>query len=299
MLRATSQKRSSYSRGMPYAVITREPEAMAAYAEALRPLGLDALAMPVTRHETIDCGLDRVLRDRTYDAIAIASARGAHALVEAWNAPPRPGGRIVVATWFEVAWGEPPDPPKPELDAQGRAVLPRVWAVGPATGRVLADAGIQAIVDPEAADAESLAQVLIKALGREDRSPPLRGTRILAPRAAGGRPEMLDTLVYAGATIDAMSVYKTFHADPADEAIADGKRELEGGDAVMVCVFAPSQVEALVNLVPIDAAMQYVAIGDTTATALRAAGAKRVAVAAEPTPEGLAKAVRAVYPPRP
>lgn len=283
---------------MPYAVITRDREATASYAEALRPLGLEAIAMPVTRHEAIDAGLERVLRERTYDAIAVASARAARALVEAWNAPPREGGRMVVACWYEVAWGEPPDPPKPALDEQGRAKLPRVWAVGPATARVLAEAGIDAILDPAADDGESLAEVLIAGLAREDESPPLRGRRLLVPRAAGGRTELLDALVYAGATIDVMSVYRTFHADPADEEIADGKRELEGGDAVVVCVFAPSQVTALADLVPIDASMQYVAIGDTTAKALRHAGAKRVAVATEPTPEGLANAVRKVYPPR-
>lgn len=284
---------------MAYAVITRDREATAPYAEALRPLGLEAIAMPVTRHEAIDAGLDRVLRERSYDAIAVASARAARALVDAWNAPAREGGRIVVACWYEVAWGEPPDPPKPALDERGRAQLPRVWAVGPATGRVLADAGIPAIVDPGADDGEALAQVLIAGLSREDQAPPLRGVRILVPRAAGGRPELLDTLVYAGATIDAMSVYRTFHADPADEEIAEGKRELEGGDAAVVCVFAPSQVSALADLVPIDARMPYVAIGETTAKALRDAGAKRVEVAAEPTPEGLAKAVGKVYPPRP
>jgi uroporphyrinogen-III synthase/uroporphyrinogen III methyltransferase/synthase len=64
-----------------------------------------------------------------------------------------------------------------------------------------------------------------------------------------------------------------------------------------VCiVFAPSQVAALGDV----AAMQtrFVAIGPTTAAALREAGIAEVAVAATPTPAGIANAVAAVYPPR-
>lgn len=284
---------------MPYAVITREAEASDRYAAALEGLGLEAVAMPVTRTEAIDCGLDRVLRERTYDAIAVASARAARALIEAWNAPPRTSGRIVVSCWFEQMWGEPPDPPRPELDPQGRAMLGRVFAVGPATGRVLEDGGIKCTVDPDCDDGEGLAQVLIKALGKTTVSPALRGTRFLVPRAAGGRPELLDTLVYAGATVDAMSVYKTFHADPADESILAGQRALEEGGAPICCVFAPSQVAALAELVPLRSVeATFVAIGETTAKALRDAGAPRVVVAKQPTPAGIANAVRAVYPQR-
>lgn len=285
---------------MPQAVITRDPETLAPYAAALRPLGLEVVAMPVTRSEAIDCGLDRVLRERTYDAIAVASARASKALVDAWNAPPRPGARTVIATWFEQMWGEPPDPPKPELDSQGRAILPRVFAVGPATARVLQDAGLDNVHDPRVDDGEGLATVLIEKLARPDQQPPLRTVRILAPRAAGGRVDLLDRLVYAGATIDAMSVYKTFHADPSEPTIQEGRSALEEGGAEICVLFAPSQVSALAELVPIASLpATFVAIGDTTAQALRDAGAKRVVAADQPTPEGIAKAVRSVYPAKP
>lgn len=285
---------------MPQAVITRDAESTAPYAAALAALGLDAVAMPVTRTEAIECGLDRVLRERSYDAIAVASARGAKALVEAWKTPARPGVRMVVATWFEQMWGEPPDPPKPPLDDQGRAILPRVFAVGPATAKVLTDAGIACEVDPRADDGEGLAKVLIEKLAKSETAPVIRGVRILAPRAAGGRHEMLDTLVYAGGTIDAMSVYKTFHADPGEPEIQEGRSALEEGGAPICCVFAPSQVTALAELVPIASLeATFIAIGDTTAKALRDAGAKRVFASAQPTPEGIAKAVGSVYPPKP
>lgn len=62
-------------------------------------------------------------------------------------------------------------------------------------------------------------------------------------------------------------------------------------------MFAPSQVAALDALVGVRRiAARFAAIGETTAVALRAAGAAAVAVADGPTPERLAKAVSAVYP---
>jgi uroporphyrinogen-III synthase len=62
-------------------------------------------------------------------------------------------------------------------------------------------------------------------------------------------------------------------------------------------VFAPSQVAALDSLVAVRAiTAPFAAIGETTAQALRAAGAATVVVADRPTPERLANAVSAVYP---
>ena len=175
-----------------------------------------------------------------------------------------------------------------------------MFAVGPATGRVLEEAGIRAEVDPDADDGQRLARVLIEALAKSKSAPVLRGVRILVPRAAGGRPELLDALVYAGATVDAMSVYKTFHADPGEPEIQEGRSALEEGGAPICVMFAPSQVSALAELVPIASiAATFIAIGETTAKALRDAGARRVVASQQPTPEGIAKAVGSVYPPKP
>ncbi len=285
---------------MAYAVITREPEAADRYAAALTELGLEIVAMPVTRSEAVDSGLDRVVRERTYDAIVVASARAARALAEAWVAPPRTGGRIVVSTWFEQMYGEPRDSAAPQTDAQGRAKLPKVWAVGQATASVLDDAGIANIVPPDVDDGRSLAQAVIDGLGDAERKPPLRERRILVPRAADGRREVLEALVDAGACVDAITVYRTFNADPADAMIVAGQQALEEGGAPICVMFAPSQVTALATLVPVASVeATFVAIGETTAKALRDAGAARVVAADAPTPEGIAKAVRAVYPPKP
>jgi uroporphyrinogen-III synthase len=72
---------------------------------------------------------------------------------------------------------------------------------------------------------------------------------------------------------------------------------LRRGEVAVCAVFAPSQVAALDALVGVRRiTASFAAIGETTAAALRAAGATTIAVADAPAPERLAKAVSAVYP---
>jgi uroporphyrinogen-III synthase len=249
---------------MAYAVITREADAAAAYAAALAPLGLDAVALPVTATAPArDPGaLARALAAGGHAAIVIASARAAVALA--------------------AALGE----------ARGGAALPEVWAVGPATARALAERGIACHAPAEARDAASLARALLAARA-------LAGHRVLVPRAEAGRDELIDALRAAGAEVEPIAAYRTVGADPRDPAVARGLDLLRRGEAAVCAMFAPSQVTALDALIALRGlAVQFAAIGDTTGAALRAAGATHVAVAQAPTPEGLAKAVAAVYPRR-
>jgi uroporphyrinogen-III synthase len=128
----------------------------------------------------------------------------------------------------------------------------------------------------------------------------LAGRRVLVPRAEGGRDEAIAILRDAGAEVDAIVAYRTVSAAADDPAIARGLALLQGDAAAACAVFAPSQVRALDALVGIPRiSAVFVAIGETTAVALCDAGAAVVAVADGPTPEGLAKAVSAVYPRRP
>ena len=251
---------------MACAIVTRDVEAAAPYAATLAPLGLDVIAMPVTRSEPIGGdALSRALVRRSYWAIACASPRAAAALIEAWNQPTSSD-----------------DATAPEVDVRGRPVLAPVWAVGVATARVLRDAGIEPIVVEGVRDGASLATAMI-AKGVD-------GRRVVVPRAVDGRRELVDALAGAGAFVDAIDVYRTVPNTDATE-LAAGRAALP--TAAVVIVFAPSQVAAL-DIRAIRC--PFVAIGDTTAEALRAAGATAVAVAASPTPEGLAKAIATVYP---
>ncbi|HEY1812950.1 MAG TPA: uroporphyrinogen-III synthase [Kofleriaceae bacterium] len=241
---------------MPRAVLTRDD--VAAYAAALASLGLDAVAMPVTRTAPPpDPGaLAKALADE-YDAIVVASRRAADAIAAAGT----PHGEV--------------------------------WAVGPATLRALADAGIGATYPSEARDGESLARAIVaSAAGRGviGQTQPMAGKRVLLPRSEGGRAEAAEVLRAAGADVVEVIAYRTIAAGPVD---VDVLREC----AVCV-VFAPSQVAALAPIVRLaDLLARFVAIGETTASALRAVGV-RPAVAEAPTPEGIARAVASVYPPR-
>jgi uroporphyrinogen-III synthase/uroporphyrinogen III methyltransferase/synthase len=242
-----------------YAVITRELDAAAPYAAALAALGLEALALPVTT--TAPAGdpgeLARAVAGGGYAAIVVASARAAAALAAARAGAPIDG---------------------------------EVWAVGPATARALAVAGIAARVPPDARDAHGLAQAMLAARA-------LAGRRVLVPRAEGGRDEAIAALRAAGAEVDAIVAYRTVATAAGDPVLAAGLAALRDGRAGVCAVFAPSQVAALDALVAISSvAAPFAAIGETTAAALRAAGAGVVAVSDGPTPERLAKAVSAVYP---
>jgi uroporphyrinogen-III synthase len=246
---------------MAYAVVTRDRQGAAPYAAALAPLGLEVVAMPVTRTAppADPDALARALARGGHAAIVCASARGAAALAAAAAAAAVPA-----------------------------AALPEVWAVGPATARALEAAGLRAIAPPGVRDAGSLARALTAVRA-------LAGARVLVPRAEDGRDEAIAQLRAAGAEIDDVVAYRTVAAPADDPALAEGRVLLAAGGAAVCVVLAPSQVAALAALVALPP-LPFAAIGETTAAALRAAGATRLAVAATPTPAGIASAVRSVYP---
>ncbi|MDB4961799.1 MAG: uroporphyrin-III C-methyltransferase [Myxococcales bacterium] len=244
-----------------YAVFTREIDASSAYTTVLAQLGLAIVPMPLTRTEPPrdPHALARALDAGGHAAIFVASARAAAALIE----------------------------------ARGQAALPEVWAVGPATLRALAAGGIPAVHPASAHDGASLAHALI---AKRD----LAGRRVLFPRAEDGREEAMSILRAATVGIDDVIAYRTVPSPADDPALARGRELLLAGQAAVCVVFAPSQVTALTALIgPLGGrATLFAAIGDTTAAVLREAGVANVVVASAPTPEGLANAIAAVYPPR-
>ena len=76
-------------------------------------------------------------------------------------------------------------------------------------------------------------------------------------------------------------------------------RAARGGEAAVCCVFAPSQVAALAQLVGRSPPLRDPVLRDRRdhgGGAARGRASRDVAVAAAPTPEGMAQAVRSVYP---
>jgi uroporphyrinogen-III synthase len=237
---------------MGLAILTRDDAAFV-YAQPLEPM--EVIAMPVTRTEPPPDpdALARALAE-PHDAILVASARGAIAVLEeARKAGTRNGRAITMA---------------------------EVWAVGPATQLMFVNARTG-----EYANAASLARALLAARGPN--------IRVLVPRAEGGREEAIEILRAAGAHVIDVIAYRTVPVSADDPSIADGLAALPRADVVVF--FAPSQVAALAALTDLVALRQCVAIGETTAAALRERGIEP-AVAAEPTPRGIANAVASVYP---
>lgn len=259
------------------AVVTRDAADAAPYAEALAPLGLVVVPMPLTRTEPAADpeALAAALDDGEYAAIVVASPRAAQELTRA-------AGR-----------SRSPRTTLPELA--------EVWAVGPATKRVLDDAQVGAQLPPDVKDGADLAARLVAART-------LAGKRVLVPRAEDGRTEALDVLRRAGAIVVDVPAYRTIAVAADDPSIRNGRVALLA-HAPVCCMFAPSQVMALgavleqyqTSLAALATWMPptaFCAIGETTAQALRTAGIRHVSVAPAPTPEGMAHAVRSVYPTR-
>jgi len=253
---------------MPYAILTRDLDG-SGYAAALAPLGLEAVAMPVMR----------TAPPRDPGALARALAVGGHAAIVVTS--PR-GAVALAAARREVSCG---------------LRLPEVWAVGPQTKRALEAEGIAAVHPEGVSDGTGLARAMLATRS-------LAGRRVLLARAEDGREEAMTILRAAGVDTELVAAYRSEPVPPDDPAIAHGISLLVAGEAAVCAVFAPSQVRALAALVaPALGALRaveavFAAIGETTASALREAGVATVAVASTPTPEGLAKAIGAVYPPR-
>jgi uroporphyrinogen-III synthase/uroporphyrinogen III methyltransferase/synthase len=225
----------------------------------LRELGAHVVHVPaigVGPPESWD-EFDAALSDITqYDWIAFASATAVDAALS----------RI-------VALGLPPPP-----------VGTRLAAVGRATAQHLQDRLRAPDLVPEHATGAALAEAM---------APHVRGRRVLLPRAAEGRTELLEGLVAAGADVVAATCYRTVAA-PASavarlaDAIADGRI-----DAVTFA--SPSAVRSVVAALGARAALLercvLAAIGPTTAAALQEAGLRVAAIPDTSTAGALADAL--------
>ena len=159
----------------------------------------------------------------------------------------------------------------------------RVGAVGPGTAQALGARGARVDFIPS--------QFLGEQLGRE--LTPVQGCRVLVPRAAQGREELVLELTRRGAIVDAVVVYETLPAavDPQE------MKELERG--VDIATFtSPSTVENFFALLDARAVRvlggAYVAcIGPVTASAARALGLTVHLEPAEHSIPGLVAALEA------
>ncbi|BDG01750.1 uroporphyrinogen-III synthase [Anaeromyxobacter oryzae] len=168
----------------------------------------------------------------------------------------------------------------------GALARPSLAAVGPATAARLADLVRAPDLVPAEAKGEAMAAEL---------APRVRGRRVLLPRPAEGRPELLAGLVAAGAEVTAVEAYRTEAAAAADLArLADW---IAAGEVDAVAFASPSAVKAVTGALAGRASLLgrvlLAAIGPTTADAIRAAGLPVSVLPRDHTGRDLAEAIAA------
>jgi len=163
----------------------------------------------------------------------------------------------------------------------------RLACVGPATEAALRTYHLDADLTPKEADAVALARTLMTDHDVENQ-------KVLVVAGNLSSDELARLLIEQGsAIVDTLRVYETGAASVAEtDAAADFRRR--GAD---ILVFAsPSAVEsflhqaAALRLEPGAPQPRAVAVGPTTADAMRRAGIPVAAIAAAPTAEGIREA---------
>jgi uroporphyrinogen-III synthase len=168
---------------------------------------------------------------------------------------------------------------KNAVDATGgdRFGAATVAAVGVATAARLAEHGAVADVVGDAGGAALGALLVAKGV---------QGKRVLLPRAEGGNDELKDSLEGAGAVVVGVDVYRSVAVEVDAAAVV----EVEGPRALLLT--SPKRARELVEKVRLPDDVVVVALGETTAAALREFGHRVDVVLPQPTPEALLDALQ-------
>jgi uroporphyrinogen-III synthase len=157
--------------------------------------------------------------------------------------------------------------------AVGRLPKParaRVAAVGPATARALAEAGIEVAALPgQSADSEGLLALPAFAAPR--------GLRVLIVRGAGGRGLLARELTRRGAAVEIAELYRRVPATPSASALDQLTQALAAPQAPIVLATSVEVLAALLSLAPARARERLKAVpllvpGTRVATAARELG---------------------------
>lgn len=264
-------------------LVPRGLEQAGPFAQSLAEFGAEPVIVPVTRQVPPDAGegahLDTVCArlgqgqaGASHDWLVLTSANAVARFLDALHARGR--------------------------DARALAGM-RIACVGRATARALAGRGLLADLVPERGSAEAMADAIIAAAGAV-----IRGARILLPRAAQGREEGVDRLRAAGAEVEVVTVYRTETVPADDLMVRHGLDCLMRGDIDVIAFFAPSQVQAVIELVRarggdeievLRGCRVVAAIGKTTRDALAGRGIDVHVVPAVPDADVLAEEIAAFY----
>lgn len=257
---ANEQKRDSPVHGARV-LVTGTPEMADTQMARLRAIGADPFFFPTVRIEPAsnNGALERAIAEAvagTYDWMMVTSA----------NAVP------AIAACLQ------PDRP---FDA-------KIAAVGERTADALSNIGLRVSLVPE----EQSARGMLEALASEA----LTGKRVLLPLSNIARPVLGDGLRQRGAIVDVVTAYQTVPVTEVEEGAISLLKQRETNAVVLS---SPSTVASLVDLLGAQIATIsgafFIAIGETTANAMRDADLPVHSVATEPTPNGIVNALLACY----
>lgn len=253
---------------------------------------LDGRCVAVTRGKGGEDGLSARLRElgaRVLDVPAIVVAPP-----ESWAELDAALSGLGQFDWIAFASATAVDATLSRIGALGIAPPPvgtRLAAVGKATADRLRERLRAPDLVPESATGAAMAAEM---------APLVRGRRVLVPRAAEGRPELVDGLVKAGADVLAVACYRTVPASsltiaPLGDALVDGTIDA-------VAFASPSAVRSVVAGLGAQARLldrcALAAIGPTTAGALQEAGLRVTVIPAASTAADLADAIARQLGPR-
>jgi len=164
-----------------------------------------------------------------------------------------------------------------------------IAAVGQATAREAARAGI--VVDYVASGhtGESLVRELRGSLA---------GRNVLLPRSDRGDRRLFEALREVCASVTEVVAYRTVAPEPLDHELIGRIRR---GDVDVMIFASPSAFDNLTGkidaseLAQLSVRVRFVAIGPTTAAAIRKCGSRVEIVAKEPSAEGLTAAIVKYY----
>ncbi|WP_394253211.1 uroporphyrinogen-III synthase [Arthrobacter pityocampae] len=258
-------------------VVLRHPARTVRIGDALRARGMTVHALPLTDTElpADPAAVARALQDLgqgRYAWLVVTSANAVQAL-----------GMIAGAEGASLAG----------LVHRGGV---RVAAVGAATARTLAEAGVVVDLVPEEASSAGLLTAF-----------PGGPAAVLLPQADLAPDDLRAGLTASGHAVHRVEAYRTvpFPAHPARRvpgveengprppvlSLRDLVRRAAGGVQPAVVFPAPSAVRQFHDRLGVGPlSFRAVAIGPTTAAALRSLGWVPAATAVEPTPEGIARA---------
>ena len=245
-------------------VVTRSREQASALSAKLAALGADVVEAPTIR---IDPPADprpvrdllRSLSPLDCEYVVFTSANGVRRTREALDSAGR--------------------------DARILADL-KVVAVGPATAEALRQyLAVRADIVPGVFDGDAVADAILRDAACNGGSAAQR--RVVLLRADIGRASVVDRLRAEGMEVRDVAVYET---KPADSLPPDVLERIAAADAITFT--SGSTATNFAKLATVPPTAKLVSIGPTTSAAMRAAGLRVDAEAAEATLDALAEAVR-------